>query len=151
MRILSKAFKDGEEIPEEYTGDGVDVSPPLRFLSVAPLAQSLVIIVDDPDAGSRPFIHWILVNIPPLTVRLEAAMSALDIKRIGAKEITNSFDTHSYGGPCPPSGTHKYHFKLYALNILLNLGSHAKIREVLDAMEDHILQKAELIGKYTKK
>lgn len=151
MKLLSKAFKDGEEIPVEYTDDGADVSPPLRFISVAPLAQSLVIIVDEPGAGSVPFVHWIIVNIPPMTVRLEAAMSALDIKRIGAKEITNSFGTHSYGGPCPSSGTHEYHFRLYALNSLLNLGSNANIRGVMDAMDDHILQKAVLIGKYTKK
>jgi Raf kinase inhibitor-like YbhB/YbcL family protein len=151
MKLLSPAFKNGEPIPEEYTGDGADVSPPLRLVSVPPLAQSLVLIMDDPDAGSKPFVHWILVNIPPLTVRLEAAMSALDIKRIGAMEITNSFDTHAYGGPCPPSGTHEYHFRLYALNTLLKLGSHAHIREVMDAMEDHVLLKTKLIGKYTKK
>lgn len=151
MKLLSQAFKSGEEIPEEYTGDGADVSPPLRFVSVPPLAQSLVLIVEDPEAYARPFIHWIMVNIPPMTVRLEAALSALDIKRIGAMEITNSFDTHSYGGPCPPSGTHEYHFKLFALNTLLRLGSHAKIREVMDAMEDHVLTKTKLIGKYSKK
>ena len=152
MKLLSKAFKNGDEIPAEYTGDGADVSPPLKFASVPPLAQSLALIVDDPDAGSKPFVHWIIVNIPPLTIRLEAAMSALDIQRIGAMEITNSYDTHAYGGPNPPSGTHEYHFTLYAMNVpFLNLGSHAHIREVMDAMEGHVLLKTTLIGKYTKK
>ncbi|MFC1480750.1 YbhB/YbcL family Raf kinase inhibitor-like protein [Candidatus Neomarinimicrobiota bacterium] len=151
MKLLSNAFKNGEEIPEEYTGDGADISPPLRLVSVPPLAQSLVLIMDDPDAGSKPFVHWIIVNIPPMTVRLEAGMSALDIQRIGAMEITNSFDTHAYGGPCPPSGTHEYRFRLFALNTLLTLGSHARIQQVMDAMEDHVVLKTQLIGKYTKK
>ncbi len=151
MKLISKAFRNGEQIPEEYTDYGADISPPLKFVSVAPLAQSLVLIVEKPNPDGRPFVHWILVNIPPLTIRLESGLGTLDIQRMGAKEVTNSFGTRSYGGPNPSKpGTYEYRFNLYALNTFLNMAPHARYREVMDAMEDHVVQKAQLIGKYTK-
>lgn len=142
LRIISPAFEHNEEIPSKYTCDGEDINPPLHIEGISQ-AVSLVLIVDDPDAPMGNWNHWVVWNIAPLTVIEENSIMGV--------EGMNDFGKHSYGGPCPPSGTHRYFFKVYALNVDLNLSSSAKKEDVEAAMEGHIIGKGEIIGLYKRK
>ncbi len=146
MEIKSPAFKNKQSVPAKYTCDGENISPPLEISGVPEQAKSLVLISDDPDAPAGTWVHWIIWNINP------------DIKQIpenstpsGAVEGITSFEKSGYGGPCPPSGSHRYFFKLYALDTKLDLNSSAKIKDLQTAIKKHILDKAELIGSYQRK
>lgn len=142
MRLASPAFEDGGMIPSSYTCDGEDVSPELSFTGVPKEAKSLALIIDDPDAPMGVWDHWIVFNI------------SADVKGIKKGEQPKgvfgkgSGGTLSYMGPCPPSGVHHYIFSLYALDIELPLKEGAAKSKVLDAMEGHILERAQLIGRY---
>lgn len=144
MRLTSSAFEDGGRIPVKYTADGDDISPPLTIESVPEETKSLALVVDDPDAPVGTWVHWIVFNI------------LSDIKQINEGETPqgiegrNDFGKLSYGGPAPPSGTHTYMFKLYALDITLNLKQGAGKKELEKAMQGHILEKAILKGKYSR-
>jgi Raf kinase inhibitor-like YbhB/YbcL family protein len=142
MKITSSAFKHNASIPAKYTCQGEDVSPPLSIADIPEGTQSLALINDDPDAPVGTWDHWILFNVKPA-------------KKIGEGEApgdqgVNSWGRNDYGGPCPPSGTHRYYFKLYALDTLLELPEGVTKHELEEAMEGHILAQAELIGLYKK-
>lgn len=145
MKIESPVFKNNQIIPSKYTCDGENVNPPLKFLDVPETAKSLVLIVDDPDAPRGTFVHWVVFNIDPKTKDI-----AENSAPAGAMEGMTSFGKAGYGGPCPPSGTHRYFFKLYALDIRLDLDKKATKQDVESVMEGHILDKAEIIGLYKR-
>ncbi len=146
MKLTSPAFKNNQNIPEKYTCDGENLSPPL-FISDIPVGtESLVLIVDDPDAPSGCFVHWTLWNISPQTTEIPEGK----IPENAIEGITD-FGKPGYGGPCPPSGIHRYFFKIYALDTRLELDSSATKEDIEEVMEGHILEKAELIGLYQRK
>jgi Raf kinase inhibitor-like YbhB/YbcL family protein len=142
LAITSSVFKNKGVIPAKYTCDGEDVNPPLSVEGVPEGTESLVLIVDDPDAPMGTWDHWVVWDIPP-TKKIEE-------NSVPGTEGLNDFGKHSYGGPCPPSGTHRYFFKVYALDTKLGLPSNSRKRNVEKAMEGHILAKGEIIGLYSR-
>ena len=146
MKLTSPAFGNNQFIPSKYTCDGQDINPPLQISGVPEEAKSLVLIVDDPDAPGGTWDHWIVWNINPSISEIKE-----DEVPEGAVEGLNDFEKHSYGGPCPPSGVHHYHFKLYALSKKLDLESSSRKEDVEKAMEGFILDQTELVGLYQKK
>lgn len=145
LNLSSPSFKQNETIPSKYTCDGADVNPPLVIRNVPQGARSLALIVDDPDAPAGTWVHWVLWNIGPKTTMIDenSVPSA-------ARQGMNDFRKRDYGGPCPPSGTHRYFFKLYALDTMPDLGPDATKASLERAMRGHIIAHAELIGTYTK-
>lgn len=142
MTIDSPAFVHEQQIPERYTCKGKDVSPPLTFHDIPKDAQSLVLIVDDPDAPSGTFVHWVAFNIPPQTSSLSEGGKV-------PNQGKNSFKVNKYRGPCPPpGGPHRYYFKLYALNIKLELEDGTTKEQVLRAIEGHVIAQAQLMGTF---
>ena len=146
MTIESTAFKNEEEIPSKYTCDGEAINPPLTIKNVPENAKSLTLIVDDPDAPSGTWDHWILWNIPKEVMQIAEGSTPM-----GAVVGKNSSGENSYGPPCPPSGAHRYYFRLYALDTPLNLSSNSNSDDLRGAMEGHILAEAELMGRYQRK
>jgi len=144
MKLTSPAFKHNGAIPSEYTCDGSDTSPELNIADVPKNAKSLVLVNDDPDAPVGTWDHWIVFNIPPTTKKIEEGSEP---EGLGGK---NSWGRTGYGGPCPPSGVHRYFFKLYALDTMLNLKEGATKKDIEKAMQGHIIAKAELIGRYQR-
>lgn len=145
MKISSPAFSHNQIIPEKYTCDSQNISPPLEFEDVPEGTKSLALIMDDPDAPGRIFVHWVVWNIPPDTRQIpENSVPG------GTMQGTTDFGRTGYGGPCPPSGTHRYFLKLYALDTTLQLASTAIKGEIEAVMEGHILAQAELIGLYNR-
>jgi len=145
MKIASSAFENKQMIPQKYTCDGENINPPLQITEVPSNTQSLVLIVDDPDAPSGDWVHWLVWNINPET-KLIAENESLQ----GATQGTNDFDKQNYGGPCPPSGIHHYQFKIYGLDTTLNLPSSSRKKDLETAMANHILDKDMLIGLYQR-
>jgi hypothetical protein len=145
MRLSSPDFAQGASIPARFTCEGQNGSPTLAIAGVPAGAQSLVLIVDDPDAPSGTFTHWLIWNIPPGTKSLVGG--ALPG---GAVQGTNDFGSLGYSGPCPPSGTHRYFFRLSALDASLHLAAGASREDVEGAMRGHVLGSAELMGRYAK-
>lgn len=150
ITVKSPEFGYGDFIPVKYTCDGEDVSPPLEWTNVPEGTKSFVLICDDPDAPLGIWDHWILFNIPPDVRKLEAGIKPLEKLENGAVHGKNSWGKLGYGGPCPPSGTHRYFFKLYALDTTLDLKPGATKKEVLKKMEGHIIGYGELMGKYKR-
>lgn len=146
MKITSSAFQPSTAIPAKYTCDGENINPPLTFSQVPKEAQSLVLIVDDPDAPVGTFTHWVLYNMPSATIQVLENQVPKNTMQGKA-----SFGNTEYGGPCPPSGTHRYFFKLYALDKMLELPQGATKKEVEEAMEGHIIESAEIVGLYSRK
>ncbi len=144
MKLTSPAFAHNEPIPSEYTCDGNDLSPPLVISDVPSDAKSLALVMDDPDAPVGTWDHWIVFNIPTSTRQIVISTEA---KGTNGR---NSWGRTGYGGPCPPSGTHRYFFKLYALDTELNLHESATKKDLERAMQGHILSKSELIGTYKR-
>ncbi|MDF2550653.1 MAG: phosphatidylethanolamine-binding protein [Chlamydiales bacterium] len=142
--LASPAFQQGQLIPPKYTCQGQDISPPLDFIAIPPKAKSLALIVDDPDAPGGVWDHWVVWNLPPEKHLLEDCLPA------AAKQGKNSWGNLGYGGPCPPSGTHRYFFKAYALDQSLTLHEKATKQELEQAMAGHILAQVELVGLYRK-
>ena len=151
MELKSSAFPPGGVIPAKYTCDGLDISPPLSWADVPAGTQSLALIADDPDAPGGMWVHWVAWNIPPNTNALQEDVPKRDSLPSGMQQGTTDFRSIGYGGPCPPSGTHRYFFKLYALKTTLNLPPSTTKKELEKAMQGHILKQAELIGKYQRK
>jgi len=145
LKLTSSAFQNNGMIPSKYTCDGEDVNPPLEISGVPSNAKSLLLIVDDPDAPMGTWDHWVMWNIPIVTKIDEDNVPA------GAVQGNNSGGANSYQGPCPPSGTHRYMFKLYALDTSLNLSSNSKKADVENAMKGHVLDQTVLVGLYKKK
>ncbi len=147
--MTSIGFKERENIPIKYTCDGADLSPPLSWGEPPGGAESLVLIVDDPDAPGGTFTHWVLFNLPASTEGLPGGVSRLERPETGGIHGRNDFREVGYNGPCPPPGKpHTYRFKLYALDAKLDLAPGATRGEVLKAMEGHVLGEAGLRGKY---
>lgn len=146
IKISSKSFKHNGPIPSKYTCDGADVSPPLSIEGVPASAKSLALIVDDPDAPAGTWAHWVVWNISP-SVK-EISESSLPQ---GAQEGMTDFRNRGYGGPCPPSGTHRYFFKLYALDTTLSLSPSTTKAALEKAMAGHIAAQGELVGVYKRK
>jgi Raf kinase inhibitor-like YbhB/YbcL family protein len=149
--LTSTAFKSKEIIPIEYTCDGQNISPPLLWKNISPETESLVLIVDDPDAPKKAWVHWLVYNIPPEIDRFPPNMQPSEDLFAKIKIGRNDFNNNGYGGPCPPSGTHRYFFKIYALNSVLNLPSGKTKSEIEKVMEKHIIGSGELIGLYPSK
>lgn len=150
LTITSTAFAEGEMIPRKYTCDGDDISPPLFWSGAPDTTQSFALICDDPDAPRGTFVHWVIYNIPAGTMGLPESIPAGDTLPNGAVQAFSGFRRPGYGGPCPPGGTHRYFFKLYALDTTLTLTGPARKKEVVAAMEGHILAEAQLMGRYSR-
>jgi len=150
MQISSTAFKDGKAIPEKYTCDGEDVSPPLEWTSVPEETKTLAIICDDPDAPMGIWVHWVVFNVPGDLVQLPENVPPERELDIGAIHGMNDFKKIGYGGPCPPSGTHRYFFKIYALDADLDLPFGATKGHVMLSMEGHVLDEAHIMGTYRR-
>ncbi len=146
LRITSSGFMNGEFIPSRFTADGADVNPPIKIDGVPENAKSLVLIMDDPDAPVGVWDHWVLFNIPPNVTEIPENSTPT-----GAVLGKNSWGRAEYGGPAPPSGIHRYFFKLYALDTALNLPAGASKAQVESAAQGHILAEATLMGKYTRR
>lgn len=152
--LQSTAFDEGRDIPIQYTCEGEDMSPPLGWANVPEGTQSLVLIVDDPDAPDPKapkltWVHWLLYNLPPETSQLSEDMTP-DQLPAGTLEGTNNWNRTGYGGPCPPIGKHRYFHKLYALDTLLKDMKYPTKDQLEDAMKGHILGMAQLMGTYEK-
>jgi len=144
MKITSPEFENNKPIPEEFTCDDADISPPLQIGEVPENTRSLALIMDDPDAPMGTFVHWVVWNIPPDTTEIKKG------EAIPWPQGRTDFGKQGYGGPCPPGGTHHYFFKLYALDTNLDLPPGSTKRDLEKAIEGHILEKAQLIGTYTR-
>lgn len=151
MIISSPVFEAQQPIPAKYTCQGDNLSPPLRFAQIPVGTKSLLLIVDDPDAPSGTFVHWIVWNIPPHVQELTEGAKELFQSPSKVLQGRNGFNKVAYGGPCPPPGKpHHYHFKLYALDTLLHLKEGASKKEVELVIEGHVLEQAELIGTFQR-
>jgi Raf kinase inhibitor-like YbhB/YbcL family protein len=149
MQLTSSAFADGDKIPKQYTGDGKDASPPLKWSGAPSGTKSLALICDDPDAPRGTWVHWVLYNLPPEITELPEGM--LDPKAVlgSALQGTNDFRKTGYGGPAPPPGKpHRYFFKIYALDTVLDLKAGASKKELESVMRGHILGQGQLMGTY---
>ena len=148
MKITSSAFSDGALIPIKYTCDGDDISPPLVWNDIPENTASFVLINDDPDAPVGTWDHWILFNLDGKTTELA---ENVDLSKLAGVQLGhNSWRRNDYGGPCPPYGTHRYFFKLYALDIKLDLPASSSKQDIEKAMAGHILAEAELLGRYKR-
>ncbi len=146
LKISSPVFAHNSHIPPKYTCDGADINPPLLIENVPIGAKSLALIVDDPDAPRGTWVHWVVWNIAPDTGKIEEHSLPAH-----ASQGVNDFKKRTYGGPCPPSGTHRYFFKLYVLDTMLNLAPGTDKAGLEKAMHGHMLGQAELIGLYARK
>jgi Raf kinase inhibitor-like YbhB/YbcL family protein len=142
INVFSSAFEANSTIPRKYTCDGENINPPLEFKNIPDEAESLVLIMDDPDSPMSPFTHWIVWNIEPVAKIEEDSIPGI--------EGINNFRKIGYGGPCPSSGTHRYYFRVYALDRKLELKAGAGRKELESEMVGHILAEGELMGKYGK-
>ncbi len=147
MKIVSSAFGNFEDVPIKYTGEGEDISPPLRWQDIPEGTRSLALICEDPDAPHGTWDHWLLYNIPP-----SISVLAEGIKQLphGIQSCPNSWGKTGYGGPNPPRGRHRYFFTLYALDTVLQLPENATKSNLLNAMCSHILAEASLVGTYER-
>ena len=150
MKLESPAFEANGLIPPQYTCDGQDISPSLQWNDPPAATKSLVLICDDPDAPMKTWVHWVVYNLPPQTRSLPENIPAGNSLPGGGLQGVTDFRQVAYGGPCPPGGTHRYFFKLYALDVLLDLPPGATKAQVETAMSGHILAQAELIGRYRR-
>lgn len=150
LKIKSTAFEEGDVIPPKYTCDGMNISPPLFFEGIPKEAKSLVLISDDPDAPMGTWVHWVVYNLPTTTTKLPENFPHQEKMTDGAFQGKNDFGSVGYGGPCPPSGAHRYLFKLYALGTELALGPGATKAEIETVMQEHILEQAQLTGTYQR-
>ncbi|MHC4264873.1 MAG: YbhB/YbcL family Raf kinase inhibitor-like protein [Planctomycetota bacterium] len=150
IKVISSAFEEGGMMPSKYTCDGQDISPPLQWDGVPDGTKSIALISDDPDAPMGTWIHWVLYNLPADTRQLEEDITSDEVLPNGAKQGTTDFGGIGYGGPCPPSGTHRYFFKVYALDTQVEPAPGATKEQLLTAMEGHILAQGQLMGKYKR-
>jgi len=150
IQLTSEVFSDGTMIPKRFTCDGEDLSPPLSWSGLPTKTGSLALICDDPDAPVGTWDHWVLFNIPASATGLPENVSAKATLDDGSVHGNNSWGRLGYGGPCPPGGTHRYFFKLYALDIELDLKTGATKSQLVKAIEGHILDQGQLMGKYKR-
>jgi Raf kinase inhibitor-like YbhB/YbcL family protein len=150
IRITSIAFEEGEMIPQKYTCDGKEVSPPLAWSGVPAGTKSLALICDDPDAPAGTWVHWVLFDLPADTKELSENIPPEKTLESGAKHGINDFREFGYGGPCPPGGTHRYFFRVYALDKETGLDPGSTKAQLVGAMEGHILAEGQLMGQYRR-
>lgn len=152
LRISSPAFAERQMIPMKHTCDGDDLSPPLRLEGVPSGTKTIALICDDPDAPVGTWVHWVLYNVPATVSELSQGVPTRDVIPSGAKQGMNDFGGIGYGGPCPPRGSsHRYFFKVYALDAGLSLKARATKKDLTDAMKGHILAEGQLMGTYKRK
>ena len=150
IKIKSPAFEDGGMIPRQFTRDGPDISPALEWEFVPENAKALAIICDDPDAPMGTWVHWVIFNIPSDLSGLDESVPEDGVLSNGSIQGMNDFRRIGYGGPCPPGGTLRYFFKIYALDKKLDLAPGATKSQVLEAMEGHIVTQGQLMGRYSR-
>ncbi|HPD48381.1 MAG TPA: YbhB/YbcL family Raf kinase inhibitor-like protein [Anaerohalosphaeraceae bacterium] len=151
IQVTSPAFAEGQMIPADYTADGADISPPLEWSGVPEGTKSIALISDDPDAPRGAWVHWVIYNMPPETTSLPEDVPPYETLENGGVHGMTDFHRLGYGGPAPPSGTHRYYFKVYALDTMLDLEPGATKPEVEKAMKGHILAQGQLMGKYKRR
>jgi len=152
IQVTSSAFREGETIPTKYTCDGEDVSPPLRWSGLPSNTKSVAIVMEDPDAPSGTFTHWVIYDIPGNVSELPEGVPARDTVLGAAKQGINSFNRLGYRGPCPPRGsTHRYFFHVYALDAELGLGPGVAKSQVMSSLQGHILAEGQLMGRYGRR
>ncbi|MFQ5772458.1 MAG: YbhB/YbcL family Raf kinase inhibitor-like protein [bacterium] len=150
IKITSKAFEEGGMIPDKYTCDGADISPPLKWESIPDSTRSLALISDDPDAPMGTWVHWVVYNLPATKRELPENVPPRETLADGTKQGKNDFGKIGYGGPCPLGVTHRYYFKIYALDTELSLESGITKATLLKSMAGHILAEGQLMGKYKR-
>jgi len=148
LKLTSGAFQNESEIPVQYSKDGGNISPPLSWSGVPEGTKNLALIMDDPDAPAGPFDHWLVYGIPPEVTDLSEDLPASASLHKGIRQGRNGYGDVGYGGPKPPSGTHRYFFRLYALDTNIDLPGSASREELDDAIQGHVLEEAELMGLY---
>ena len=149
IALTSLAFKEGDLIPKKYTCEGPDLSPQLRWTNAPKGTKSFALIADDPDAPVGTWVHWVIFNLPGETTELPEGVPAQETLPNGAKQGLNDFKRVGYGGPCPPPGKpHRYYFKLYAVDVTLDLRPRATKAQVLESIRGHILGEAQLMGRF---
>jgi len=149
-KLASSAFTEGEAIPRQYTCAGINISPPLEWTGIPKSAKTIAIIADDPDASAGTWVHWVIYNLPADTIGMIENLPPTEEIKGGGLQGKNDFEKIGYGGPCPPSGTHRYFFKIYALDSELPLKSGATKADVEKAMSGRVLAQAQLMGTYRK-
>jgi Raf kinase inhibitor-like YbhB/YbcL family protein len=147
--VTSTAFTEGGMIPTKYTCDGEDISPPIDWSNIPPQAKSIALICDDPDAPKGPWVHWVAYNILPEKPGLPEH-ARMGTANDDGKQGFNSFKNNSYGGPCPPSGSHRYFFRVYALDTMLDLRWDITREDLEKAMKGHVLAEGSLMGRYQR-
>jgi Raf kinase inhibitor-like YbhB/YbcL family protein len=150
IKLTSTAFKEGEAIPRAYTCDGVNISPPLEWSGIPNTGRTIAIVAGDPDAPGGTWVHWVLYNLPADNIGLVENLPATEILKAGGFQGKSDFGKIGYGGPCPPTGTHRYFFKIYALDGELPLKAGATKAELMKAMEGHIIVQGQLMGTYRR-
>jgi hypothetical protein len=151
LAVTSKSFEPDGNIPQKYTCDGEDISPDLSWEGTPDGTGTYALIVDDPDAPGRTFTHWVVYNIPDTVAGFEEGMSAFEILKTGASQGKNDFGQVGYGGPCPPPGkAHHYHFRLYAIDGIIDIPSGLAKNTVLSAMKGHVIDETEIVGLYKR-
>lgn len=151
LKLTSPAFLEGERIPKKYTGEGLDVSPPLKWVQAPPTTASFAIICDDPDAPMGTWDHWVIYNIPPETSKLREAVPTQEQLPDGSRQGLNDFDEIGYRGPMPPPGKlHRYIFTLYALDTMLDMPKPVKREDLDKAMKGHVIEESKLMGTYQR-
>jgi hypothetical protein len=152
LNLTTPAFAEGQPIPGRHAYDRQNLSPALQWSGVPPAAKSLALICDDPDAPMGTWVHWVIYDLPPATTGLAEGVPQSPELANGAKQGVNDYKRTGYGGPQPPPGKpHRYFFKLYALDVLLNLKPGLSKKELLKAMDGHILAEGQLMGTYQTK
>lgn len=148
--LTSTAFKEGQPIPRQYTCDGVNISPPLEWTGVPTAAKTIALIADDPDAPAGTWVHWVLYNVPRENIGFVENVPASENLKAGGFQGKNDFGKIGYGGPCPPSATHRYFFKIYAIDGELPLKAGATKADVEKAMQGHVVAQGQLMGTYSR-
>lgn len=151
IHVTSTAFKASGLIPARYTCDGENMSPAVAWDTVPAATKSIALIADDPDAPMGTWVHWVVYNLPSTMRALKEGIPTVDTLINGGYQGINDFEQVGYGGPCPPNGTHRYFFKVYALDTLLALSGKVTKQQLEKAMKGHILGQGELVGRYSRK
>ncbi len=151
ISVTSTAFKEGEMIPSKFTCDAENISPQIAWTNFPKTTESFVLIADDPDAPMGTWVHWVVYNIPTTLLELKENFPKNEKFEDGTMQGTTDFRRIGYGGPCPPSGIHRYFFKIYALDVKLNVKPGLTKKEILKEMEGHIIAEGQLMGKYKRK
>lgn len=152
INLTSTAFEDGQPIPQKFTCQGANVSPPLQWSAAPEAAKSLVLICDDPDAPVGTWVHWVIYELPARSTGLPEGVPATETLDTGARQGVNDFKRIGYGGPCPPpGGRHRYYFRIYAVDTHVALKPGATKQDVLRAIQHHVLAEGVLMGTYQRK